>query len=149
MVSLIEYNNHTKMWWRNYSQTLSKKQNWVYLWINSLKFYSLFFIIYQLEDYWSIMKLSCRLLTLNSYKAFLKNKNRSGKTLFASFFTKFLKKNLSYSITWPLTIFNCLVAFNLWDTGQYKVPRGKAARIFGYFSDPRFSSSLSMHYLVT
>ena len=68
------------------------------------------------------MKLSCRLLTLNSYKAFLKNKNRSGKTLSASFSTKLLKKKfLLYSITWPLTIINCLVAFNSWDIGQYTV----------------------------
>ena len=126
------------------------KQNWVHLWINSLKFYRLFFIIYQLEDYCNIMKLSCRLLTINSSKIFLKNKSRSGKTLSASFFAKFLKKQiLLYSITWPLTIFNCLVAFNSWDIGQYTVSQGKAAGIFGYFSDPRFSSGLSIHYLVT
>ena len=91
------------MWWRNYSHAHSQKQNWVYLWINSLKFYTVFFIIYQLEDYWSIMKLSCRLLTFNSYKAFLKNKNRSGKTLCFIFYKMFEKKILLYSITWPLT----------------------------------------------
>ena len=53
------------------------------------------------------MKLSCRILTLNSYiyKAFLKNKNRSSKILSASFSTKFLKKKLLYSVTWPLTIY--------------------------------------------
>ena len=52
------------------------------------------------------MKLSCRPLTLNSYKAFLKNKNRSGKTLCFIFY-KFLGKKkeiLLYSITWPLTL---------------------------------------------
>ena len=54
------------------------------------------------------MKISCRLLTLNSYKPFLKNKNRSGKKVWwklsASFSTNFLKKKiLLYSITWPLT----------------------------------------------
>ena len=50
------------------------------------------------------MKLSCRPLTLDSYKAFLKNKNSLEK-LFASFSTNFLKKKeiLLYSITWPLT----------------------------------------------
>ena len=65
----------------------------------------MFFIIYQLEDYWSIMKLSCRLLTLNSYKAFLKNKNRSDKTLSAPFSTKLLKtKKFCYILLpdfWP------------------------------------------------
>ena len=89
------------MWRRNYFHTLSKKQNWVYLWINSLDFDSLFFIIYKLEDYWSIMKLSCRPFTLNSYTTFLKNKNRSGKTLCFIFYKIFEK--LLYSITWPLT----------------------------------------------
>ena len=93
MVSLIQYHNHTKMWGRNYFHTLSKKQNWVYLWINSLDFDSLFFIIYKLEDYWSIMKLSCRPFTLNSYTTFLKNKNRSGKTLCFIFYKIFEKKN--------------------------------------------------------
>ena len=93
------------MWWRNYPHTLSKKQNRVFLWINSFKvLYSLFFIIYQLEDYWSIMKPSCRPLTLNSHKAFLKNKNRSGKTLSVIFYKIFEKKVLLYSITWRLTL---------------------------------------------
>ena len=34
--------SHTKMWYRNYLQPLSKKknQNWVYLWIGSIKFYT-------------------------------------------------------------------------------------------------------------
>ena len=48
------------------------------------------------------MKLSCRPLTFNSYKAFLKNKNKSGKTLCFIFYKMFEKKFL-YSITWPLT----------------------------------------------
>ena len=49
------------------------------------------------------MKLSCRPLRLHSYKAFLKNKNRSGKTLYFIFYKMFEKKNLLYCITWPLT----------------------------------------------
>ena len=140
------------MWWRNYSHTLSKKQNWVHLWINSLKFYTVCFLLYTNLRTIETMKLSCRLLTLNSYKTLLKNKNGSGKTLPASFSTKFLKtkKIVSYSITWLLTIFNCLVAFNSCEIGEYTVKQGKTAGIFGiYFSDPRFSSSLSMHYSVT
>ena len=65
----------------------------------------MFFIIYQLEDYWSIMKLNCRPLALNLFKPFLKNKNRSGKTLCIIFYKIFEnKKVLLYSITWPLTL---------------------------------------------
>ena len=30
------------MWWRNYSQTLLKNQNWAFIWINSLKFNTVF-----------------------------------------------------------------------------------------------------------
>ena len=48
------------------------------------------------------MKLSCRPHTLNSYKAFLKNKNKSGKTLL-HFLQNVWKKKFLYSITWPLT----------------------------------------------
>ena len=71
--------------------------------INSSKFYTVFFIIYQLEDYWSIMKLSYRPFTFNSYKAFLKNKSGFGKTLCFIFYKMFEKNYLLYSITWPLT----------------------------------------------
>ena len=62
------------------------------------------FIIYQLEDYWSMMKLSCRPLTLNSYKAFKKQKQVWENSLLyflQNFWKK--KKNLLYSIIWPLT----------------------------------------------
>ena len=86
------------------------------------------------------MNLNCRLLALNLYKAYLKNKSRSGKTLSASFSTKFLKtkKILLNSITWLLTIINCLVAFNSFDIEQYTVSQGKVPGIFGCFSDPSF-----------
>ena len=79
-----------------------KKQNWVYLWINSLEFYSLFFITYQLEDYWNIMKLSCRPLVRNLYKAFLKKKIGLEKVSLLHFL-HFWRKIffLLYSITWP------------------------------------------------
>ena len=90
------------MWWRNYSYTLSEKQNWVYLWINILKFYTVCFLLYAnlrtIED--NDTKLQT--VTLNSYKAFLKNKKRSSKSLCLIFYKFFEKKNLLYSITWPL-----------------------------------------------
>ena len=53
------------------------------------------------------------------YKAFLKNKKRSGTSLPTSFSTWFLKKNISVVIFSYLTKFQCLVAFNSWDIGQY------------------------------
>ena len=88
---------------------------------NNIKYISglIVFIIYQFEDYWNTMKLSCRPLTLNSYKAFLKSKSRSGKNLSAAFSTKYLKKKICY--IYYLTIFHCLVVFNLWDIGQHTV----------------------------
>ena len=41
------------------------------------------FIVCQIEDNQNILKLSCRPLCFTSYKAFLKNKKRSGTTLSA------------------------------------------------------------------
>ena len=85
------------MWWRNYSQTLPKiNLNWAYLWINSLKFYTVFtvFIICQIEDYLNILKLSCKPLASISEKAFLKSKIRFGTSLPASFPAWLLKKNI-------------------------------------------------------
>ena len=51
-----------------------KKQNWAYLWINSLTYYTGIFIICQVEVYQNILHLSCRPLAFTSYKAFLKGK---------------------------------------------------------------------------
>ena len=57
-------------------------------------------ILCQVEDYRNILKLSSRPLALTSYKAFLKNKKRSGTSLPTSFSAWFLKNNISllYSI---------------------------------------------------
>ena len=63
--------------------------------------------IYQFEDYWNIVKLSCRPFTLNSYKAFLKNKNRSGKTLSAPFSKKLKKKTVIF-ITCHISLSGCV-----------------------------------------
>ena len=46
---------------------------------------SLFFIVSLVEGYRYILNLSCRPLGFTSYKAFLKNKKRSGTNLPASF----------------------------------------------------------------
>ena len=54
------------------------------------------FIVCQVESYQNILKLNCRTIPLNSYKASLKNKNkkRAGTSLPASFSKKCLKKNV-------------------------------------------------------
>ena len=55
-----------------------------------------------------------------SYKALLKNKERSRTSLsWVSFCAWFLKKNISLIIFYGLTKFHFLAAFALWDIGQY------------------------------
>ena len=71
------------------------------------------------KDYQIWLKLSCRPLAFTSYKAFVKNKKRSGTSLSASFSAWFLKKNISVVILYYLTKFQCLVVFTSWDIGQY------------------------------
>ena len=73
----------------------------------------------QVEDYWNMLKLSCRPLAFTSYKAFLKNK-RSGTSFLASFSAWFLKKSISLVIFHYLTKFHCPAAFTLWDNVQYE-----------------------------
>ena len=122
---LIEYKwelfllkNHTQnMVEKLFPDPLLKNQNWTYLWtwssiisiiriisiiIISLKFYTLCFIVCQVEGYQHILKLSCKPLAFTSYKAYLKNKKRPGTSLPASV-------SVAYSIHWP----NFIVWFSL------------------------------------
>ena len=72
LVSLIEHHNHTKnMMEKLFLCTLQKKnkKNWVYVWINSLKFYTVFFLLYT-------NLRTIKALTLNLYKAFLKKQKQ-------------------------------------------------------------------------
>ena len=96
---LMEYNMRT-IFLKNPQNVVSKlfpdfflkNQNWTYLWINSLKFHTVFFFfVCSVEVYQIILKRSCRPLAFTSYKACLKNKKRSGTSLPASFFAWFLK----------------------------------------------------------
>ena len=73
------------MRWRNYSQTLFKKTKIEHSSGYLASSFRVCFIAYQIESYQNILTLSCRPLTFNSYKAFFKNKNRSGTSLAASF----------------------------------------------------------------
>ena len=74
-----------------------KSQNWAYLWINILKFYTVCFGACRVEGYRNILKLSCRPLAFTSYKAFLESKTRSGAKISLSHFLHdfFFKKCFS------------------------------------------------------
>ena len=63
-----------------------ESQDWVYIWINSLKFDTVCFYCVLSWGYLNILKLTCKPLPFNSYATLLKNKrNRSGTSLPASF----------------------------------------------------------------
>ena len=75
---LIEYNMRS-IFIENHSKNVMKKlapdrfiknRNWAYLWINSLMFYKFVIIIYHVDGYQNILKLSCRPIGMISYKAF-------------------------------------------------------------------------------
>ena len=77
---LIEYNFRKSFLEESYAKCggettpdfFLKSQIWEYLWINSLKIYTVCFnYICQVENNWNISKLSCRPLAFTSYKAFL------------------------------------------------------------------------------
>ena len=122
---LIEYNMRNIFLEKSYgksgskpiSKTFSKKSKWAYPWTKS--FMQLVFIVFQVEDYRSILKLSCRPLAFTSYKASLKNKKRSETSLPASFSEWFLKKIIPIVMLYYLTNFYCLFAFISWDIRQY------------------------------
>ena len=70
-----------------------KNQKSEYFWINSLKLYTIVFIVYPIQ--WLPKYLETKVLT-NSFciiQWFLKNKKRSGTSLPVSFSAGFLKKN--------------------------------------------------------
>ena len=52
-----------------------------------LSFVQFIFIVCEVENYRNILKLNCSPLAVTSYKALLKNKWRSGTSLFVSFST--------------------------------------------------------------
>ena len=56
------------------------------------------FIVCQVKGYRNMWKLNCRPLAFTFYKAFLKEKRRSGTSLPVSFSALFLKKNISLVI---------------------------------------------------
>ena len=67
----------------------------------------------QVENKQNILKLRCWPIAFTSCKVFLENKKWSGISLFATFSTWFLKKNISYGLFYLLTKFYYLIAFTL------------------------------------
>ena len=80
-----------------------KNQNWTYLWIIEWRFVQFVVIEWQVEDYQSILKLSCRPLAFTSNKSFLLNKKVYGTSPLISFLHYFWRKIflLLCFITWP------------------------------------------------
>ena len=68
------------------------------------------------EDYWNLLKLTCKSFALTSNKTFLKNKMMSGASLPASFSTLFLKENiyLLYCVTDQISLSGCLCLMRYW-----------------------------------
>ena len=78
-----------------------KRKSSISGYISHSEFYGLMqfaLIVFQVEDYRYILKVSCGPLALTSYKDFVKNKKRSGTSLPASFSTWFLEKNIALII---------------------------------------------------
>ena len=93
-----------------------KSQNWAYLWINSLKFYTVWFYC---MSKWRTTKTPKMLLSLTSlYKAFLKNKKRVRTSFLASSPAWNLKKYISLVIL-SLPNFITWIIFASWDIWRY------------------------------
>ena len=103
---LIEYSmgNVKKL----FSDPFLKNQNWAYLWVDSLKLYTVWFCMPR-----GLLKyIETKLKTAFSYLiySFLENKNRSWTSLPASFFIWLLKKHSSFYIllTDQISLTGCL-----------------------------------------
>ena len=76
----------------------SKKSNWAYFSINSLKIYM---VCFYCMPSWSIIKhfeISCKPLPFTSCKTFLRTKERTENSCPVSFSAWFLKKNVSFVV---------------------------------------------------
>ena len=97
-----------------------KNQIWAYLWINSLKLYTVwFYCMSKLRTnriYWN---WGADHLLLPHIKFFWKTKRGLETILPASFSAEILKKNIPIVTFRYLTNFHCLVAFTSWGIGQY------------------------------
>ena len=123
---LIEYNMRNIFLAKSYNtcggetfpRSFSKKSKFSMSLDQCSKVLHSFFIVCLVEDYWNILKLSYKPLAFTSPKAFQKNKKRSVTSFSASFFARFLKKNISLVILFHVTKFHFMVVFTWWDIGQ-------------------------------
>ena len=119
-IFFLKYHTKNNMWWRNRTpDPLLKNQNWVYLWINSLKCYSSFLLYVQVKGYQIYWNRAADCLLFPHIKLFQKNRKRPGSSLHASISEWFLKKKVSHVTSYSLTKFNCLITFTSGDTRQY------------------------------
>ena len=95
-----------------------KNQNWLYLWINILRFYIFRF---NCLPSWGLSKVieTADHLLLPHIKLFKKTKRGLELVSLLHFLEWFLKKNISVVMFYYLTKFNCQVAFTPWDIGQF------------------------------
>ena len=107
------YNNRSvflEKWYTKYGgetipRLFSKNQNWVCIWVNCLKFYTVCLYCMSSWGLRNILISNCRPLVFASYKALLKTNKRSGPSVPASLDPWFLKKNISLGIFYYLPNF--------------------------------------------
>ena len=97
-----------------------KSQDWVYLWINGLKFYEICFyymLIWGLSKYSETkLQTSCFHIKQSFFK---KQKDVWNFVSLPHFLHNFWRKIFFFVIFYQQTKFHCLVAFNSWDIVQY------------------------------
>ena len=90
-------------------------QNWVYLWINSLKFYEICFYYMLISGLSKYSRTKLQTSCFHQIESFFLKQ----KGFFASFSAWFLRKNITLVILYQQTKIHCLVVFNSWDIEQY------------------------------
>ena len=110
--------NHMQNKEKLFPDSFLKNLNWAYIWINSIKFIQFVFVDCQVDDYRSILKLSCWPLVFVSNQApfFLKKEK---EVPLSYFLHDIWRKNIYLVIFYYLTKFHCSVVFITWDIGQY------------------------------
>ena len=90
-----------------------KNQNWAYVWINSLKFYTVFFSCMSRSGLSKYVETDLQTTYFYHIPSFFE------KQKVVSFSACFLTKNIYVLILYYLTKFPCLVAFSSWYIGKY------------------------------
>ena len=108
--------NHMQNKEKLFPDSFLKNLNWAYIWINNIKFIQFVFVDCQVDDYRSILKLSCWPLVFVSNQAFFlkKKKKRGAPVLFSAWYLK--KKYLPCYILLPdqISLFSCLYYVRYW-----------------------------------